>query len=329
MMKVVLSTVGYGRSGGTESVARDLAWGLLRKGYDITILTETSVGDHAPLTVTKDFSILKNANIILQVGVFSMMDYEVVEMRRRKIFTAPILIWSIEPEQKFFRWMTDPMTGIPQNEILCGYSVQYAKHHLDAVGLGHLGMKIRYGVPATIGRPGFRKKRGITTSKMFLSAGGFDARKRQHELIKVFVENKPADTTLVVTGHRTLHNAPQETDGVRVIVPDDRQELMDAMFEADLLIMNSDAEGFGLVLLEAMFNKTPWSANKVGAAIYKEDLADYGYVYENEEGLAKAFTEYEKLDVMRSYRFAEVNHTIDVMVDDTEAAMKALLAKSR
>lgn len=327
-MKIILSTIGYGRSGGTESVARDLAWGLLQKGYDFTILTETSVGDHTPIHVTGDLNILRSADVVFQVGAFSMMDYEVLEMRRRRLFQAPLLVWSIEPCEKFFRWMTDPQTGLPQDKIMFAYSVEYALHHLQHVGLGHLGVKIRYGVPTVVGRPGFRKKRGITTSKMFLTAGGFDIRKKQHELIKTFKEVNPPDTTLVVTGHRGLGNAPQEQEGVRVLVPDDRQELMDAMFESDLLIMNSEAEGFGLVLLEAMFNKTPWAANKVGATRFKEDLADYGYVYENEDGLKRAFAEYGKIDVMKAFRFAEANHTTDVMVNDAEAALRTLLTKS-
>jgi glycosyltransferase involved in cell wall biosynthesis len=326
-MKIVMSTVGFGRSGGTESIARDVSWGLLRRGYDFEVLTEVSVGDHTPLKVTNDIGILQRADLILQVGVFSFMDWEVMELKRRKFFDAPVFIWCIEPESKFFMWMTDPHTGVQQNKLMFGYSVEYARHRMQMVGMSHLGFKIRYGIPSVIGRPGFKKKRNIATSRMFLSAGGFDKRKCQHELIKAFVEAKLPDTTLVVTGHRCFNDAPKEQDGVRVIVPDDRQELMDAMLEADLLIMNSNAEGYGLVLLEAMFNKTRWAANRVGAAIHKEDLADYGYVYDDEEGLKKAFQEYEKLDVMKAYRYAAGNHTIDCMMNDVEAGIKQLLER--
>lgn len=326
-MKIVLSCVGFGRSGGTESVARDVSWGLLRRGYDVEILTEVSVGDHAPLKVTNNLNVLKTADMLLQTGVFSMMDYEVVEMRRRRAYTLPTLIWAIEPESKFFQWVTDPMQGIPQKEILFAYSVEYGRHRIDSVGLGHLGVKIRYGIPSVIGRPGFKKKRGITTPKMFLTAGGFDLRKGQKELIKAFKEANLPDTTLVVAGHRCFLHAPKEQEGVRVITPDDRQELMDAIFEADLYIQNSNAEGFGLILLESMFSKTRWASFKIGAAIHGEDLANYGYVYENEEGLKRAFQEYEKLDVMGAYRFAQENHRVDCMLDDIEAAIKKLMEK--
>ena len=327
-MNLVIATVAYGRSGGTESVARDLCWGLLRKGYDFTILTETCVGDPAPVKVTKDMGILQTADMVIQVGVFSMMDWEVTERRRRKMFPSSMLIWVIEPEAKFFQWVTDPNEGVPQDKVIFGYSSQRTKIMMDSVGLGHLGMKIRYGVPTEIGRPGFKKKRGITTPRMFLTCGGFDERKRQHELVKTFLDVKPSDTTLVVTGHRLFTNAPKEVKGIRVIVPDDRQEVVDAVFEADLYIQNSDAEGFGLVLLESMFSKTRWASNKVGAAIHREDLADYGYVYENEEGLKRAFREYERLDVMKAYQFAMANHRIDCMVDDVEVAMKTLMERA-
>lgn len=328
-MKVVISTVAYGRAGGTESVAQALLYGLLQKGYELTVLTETFTGGTAPVLVTNDLGILESADVVIQVGAFSNMDYEVIARRRRNIFRAPILLWAIEPYEPLFLWCVAPNTGIPQDKIMFVYSVEYGKHRLARQGLGFLGMKVRYGVPSTTGSAGFKRKNNIVTSKMFLTVGGFDARKRQHELIKVFKDAGLSDTTLVVTGHRGLENMPQEQDGVRVFMLDDRQEFLNAIFESDLLIMNSDSEGFGLVLLEAMFNKTRWAANKVGATIHSEDLADYGYVYENDEGLKRAFTEYEKLDVMKAYRFAEANHTIDVMVNDAEIALKALLEKSK
>ncbi len=332
-MKVVLSTVGYGRSGGTESVARDLSWGLLRRGYDVTVLTETSIGDHAPLKITKDLNVLLTADVVIQVGIFSVMDYEVVNRKRHKVFKAPMLIWAIEPDLRLMQWCVDLQSGISHDNVILGYSVEYGRHRLAYLGIGNLGMKIRYGVPTVTGRPGFRNKRGITSPKMFLSSGGFDERKCQHELIKSFTDARIYDktlydVTLVITGHRGFHHTPKEVEGVRVIVPDDRQELMDAMFEADLYIMNSDSEGFGLVLLEAMFNKTRWASNKVGAAVHAEDLANFGWVYSDEVGLKRAFRDYGCLDVMSAYRFALANHRIECMVDDVEAAVKALMEKS-
>jgi hypothetical protein len=50
-------------------------------------------------------------------------------------------------------------------------------------------------------------------------------------------------------------------------------------------------------------------------------------VYENDEGLKRAFQEYEKLDVMRAYRFAQDNHRIDCMLDDVEAGITKLMKK--
>jgi glycosyltransferase involved in cell wall biosynthesis len=79
--------------------------------------------------------------------------------------------------------------------------------------------------------------------------------------------------------------------------------------------MNSDAEGFGLVILESMINKTPWiSRNIAGAKL----LADYGQVYDTEEELIPLLQNFNRNGnkVKDAYQHVIQNHLIKNTVDD-------------
>jgi hypothetical protein len=100
---------------------------------------------------------------------------------------------------------------------------------------------------------------------------------------------------------------------------DDREDVLSAILEADLYIMHSHREGFGLVLLEAMLNKTPWASRKIAGA---KVLKDFGFTYEHDEDLVQYLKEY--LDagyvtdprIDEAYEYVISNHMIKNTVDD-------------
>jgi glycosyltransferase involved in cell wall biosynthesis len=84
--------------------------------------------------------------------------------------------------------------------------------------------------------------------------------------------------------------------------------------------MHSVKEGFGLVLLESMINKTPWiSRNIAGANLMK----DYGLTYETDEQLVSLLQNFDEkyFNVDLNYNYVESNHMIQHTVDDIESCV--------
>jgi glycosyltransferase involved in cell wall biosynthesis len=97
---------------------------------------------------------------------------------------------------------------------------------------------------------------------------------------------------------------------------DDRSDVLSAIRGADLYIMHSFSEGFGLVLLESMLNKTPWASRRIaGANLMKE----FGFTYENDAQLREYLIDFEsdkQEQVERAYEYVTLNHMIKNTVDD-------------
>jgi glycosyltransferase involved in cell wall biosynthesis len=109
---------------------------------------------------------------------------------------------------------------------------------------------------------------------------------------------------------------PEASDNIIPLMIEDPKEIKHAMADADCYIMNSDAEGFGLVLLESMLNNTPWISRDIaGAKLLKE----YGRTYKTEEDLTMilaAFQSSKRLGTNRTRDFVLQNHLIKNTVDD-------------
>ena len=78
---------------------------------------------------------------------------------------------------------------------------------------------------------------------------------------------------------------------------------------------NRNEEGFGLVLLEAMMNKTPWYARNIAGA---KDMAEYGNIYNNETELINMLQQTTLNKIDEAYEYAMTNHTITQTVNDIE-----------
>jgi len=112
-------------------------------------------------------------------------------------------------------------------------------------------------------------------------------------------------------------NAPGSTSNVFVQKGKSKELVMRAVASADAYIMHSYEEGFGLVLIEAMLNKTPWIARCVGGAY---DMRHYGIVYTDDTSLVDTLNSgiYELKDTKKSYDYAMTEHTITSTCDDIE-----------
>ena len=180
------------------------------------------------------------------------------------------------------------------------------------------GIVVRHGIDEkiSIGMQGFREKYGIKTKNMFLSCGGYWPNKAMHELVEVFNNAQVPDTTLVLTGYDNRHGLmPNESEFVKPFLIDSRADVMSAIREADLYILHSHSEGFGLVLLESMLNKTQWVARNIAGA---ETMKDFGMVYDTDEQLVnilKTFKSDKEL-IDKSYEYVTLNRLIGNTVDD-------------
>ena len=125
---------------------------------------------------------------------------------------------------------------------------------------------------------------------------------------------------LVLMGYDNRQSPPLGSSGVRVLMPPDQQTVFDAMQEADLYILNSESEGFCLVLLEAMLNRTPWIACDIADA---HDLQEYGTVYSDYHELVQLLKEFipHKTKLDQAFEFVTSQHLIQHSFDDIESLL--------
>lgn len=127
---------------------------------------------------------------------------------------------------------------------------------------------------------GFRERVGLARdAPLLLYVGGFYRNKRVDRLVRVAAETR---ATLAVIG-RDAHPRHGRAEcealakrlgaDVRFLGTLPRDEVLAAYREADVFVLASDFEGFGLVLLEAMAAGLPFVATPSGAA---PDLAAHG-----------------------------------------------------
>jgi glycosyltransferase involved in cell wall biosynthesis len=206
-----------------------------------------------------------------------------------------------------------------QNVKYLGCSTQEDWEYVKRKSVMRKSVQIRHGIDdkVSVGQKGFREKYGITTKYMFLSCGGYWPNKAMNELVETFGKVDRKDVTLVLTGYDNRHQIkPNDTDNVKALMIEDRNEVLSALSEADLYIMHSHKEGFGLVLLESMLNRTPWASREIaGAKVLKE----FGFTYTNDDELVdymQKFKGVRKKQIDDAQEFVTLNHLIKNTVDD-------------
>lgn len=298
--------------GGSENYVRDMAEETLSRGHEVIVFAGEHKGDHNGVRVTSDPAIF-NENIDLVVvhgGDVGWQDNLLVQCEKLR---APVLFMMIIPsESPVYQFARDRVKFI-------GCSTKEDWSYVREHGLWPKAVEVRHGIDPKIstGGFGFRQKYGIKTELMFLSCGGYWHNKRMQELVDLFNKVGRYDITLVTTGYDNRFGIkPEDSQFVKNLLIDNRDDVMSAIREADLYIMHSDREGFGLVLLESMLNHTPWAARDLAGARL---MRDFGFVYDNDEELLKYMKEFKpvmqyKLD--DAYEMVTMNHMIKNTVDD-------------
>jgi glycosyltransferase involved in cell wall biosynthesis len=298
--------------GGSENYVRDMAEETLSRGHEVAVFTGEHKGDWNGVRVSGDAQILleKWDLIVVHGGDVGLQDFV---LNNSKNITSPILFMLIIPS------ISTTYKLAMQNVKYIGCSTKEDWDFVLKCDYMVKSKQIRHGIDPKIsmGTSGFREKYGITTKYMFLSCGGYWPNKAMKELVETFDKVGRDDVTLVLTGYDNRHGIkPDDSKNVRALMLDDRDDVMSAIKEADLYIMHSYREGFGLVLLESMLNKTPWAARKLAGA---KLLSEFGFAYDNDEQLLnymKSFNGVEDRQIEDAYEFVNLNHTIRCTVDD-------------
>ena len=298
--------------GGSENYVRDMAEETLSRGHEVAVFSGEHKGDWNGVRVSGDPQILlENWDlIVVHGGDVALQNFVLANSGK---IPSPILFMLI----------------IPSESDIYNHALHYCKYigcstkedweFAQRKGIMSKSVQITHGIDPKIstGKSGFREKFGIKTELMFLSCGGYWHNKRMLELVNLFNQVGRYDITLVTTGYDNRFDIkPQDSEYVKNIMLDDREDVLSAIKEADLYIMHSDREGFGLVLLESMLNGTPWAArNLAGAKL----MSEHGFTYDNDEQLLKYMKEFKPVfqeDIDRSYEFVTTTHMISNTVDD-------------
>ena len=297
--------------GGSENYVRDMAEETLGRGHEVAVFTGEHKGDWNGVRVSGDPNIfMEKWDLIVVHGDASAQN--IVHMNSH-IIPSDILYMIIRPVA------TEICLRALYNSKYIGCSSLADWDHVKKYNVLDKAVEIRHGIDPkiSVGRPGFKEKYGIKTDKMFLSAGGFWQNKAFDELVDSFNKANLADTTLVLTGYDNRSNLmPAATEFVKPFLIDDRDDVLSAISEASLYILNSYEEGFGLVLLESMLNNTPWAAKNIaGAATMRE----YGFVYDTQNQLIEYMKNFNRLGLISSdetYDYVVNNRMISNTVDD-------------
>lgn len=298
--------------GGSENYVRDMAEETLSRGHEVAVFTGEHKGDWNGIRVSDSPNILleKWDLIVVHGGDVGLQDF--VLNNANKI-PSPILFMIIVPSE------SNTYQRAIQNVKYLGCSTQEDWQYVSKKFLHPKAVTVRHGIDEKIstGQKGFREKYGIKTKYMFLSCGGYWPNKAMQELVEVFGKVDRKDVTLVLTGYDNRHNIkPEDTQNVKALMIDDREDVLSAILEADLYIMHSHKEGFGLVLLESMLNGTPWAArNLAGARLLK----DFGFTYETDDELLhymQKFKGVKKKEIEDAQEYVALNHLIKNTVDD-------------
>ena len=303
--------------GGSENYVRDMAEETLGRGHEVAVFTGEHKGDWNGVRVSGDPNILMEKwDLIVVHGDASAQN--IVHMNSH-IIPSDILYMIIRPVA------TEICLKALYNSKYIGCSSLADWDHVKKYNVLDKAVEIRHGIDPkiSVGKPGFKEKYGIKTNKMFLSAGGFWQNKAFDELVDSFNKANLTDTTLVLTGYDNRSNLmPAATEFVKPFLIDDRDEVMSAISEASLYILNSYEEGFGLVLLESMLNNTPWAAKNIaGAATMRE----YGFVYNTQDQLIEYMKNFNRLGLISSdktYDYVVNNRMISNTVDDIMRILK-------
>lgn len=308
--------------GGSEIYVHDMAKEAKRRGHDVAIFAGEHQGNQDGIDITNDGNwLLRKWDLIIVHGADVNIQNFVLKNARN--IPSPILYMIILPsgsptsiqalhECSYVSWCT------PEDKA---YIVN---HKVESKAFN-----VRAGIDPTrsIGKSGFKEKYNIT-KKMFLSCGGYWPNKAMIELTEVFKNANLKDAVLVTTGYDNRSNImPNASENIIPLMLNDSSEVINAILEADCYLMHSYIEGFGLVLLESMLNKTPWIARYgSGAAL----LSNWGQTYTTDQELINLLRNFKSEDfkVEDARDYVLKTHSINNTIDDIEAIVLSAINNS-
>jgi len=298
--------------GGSEYYVQQMAEEALSRGHDVTVLAGEHKGNLNGVKVSSDTKDLFGQDLIVVHG--GDVHVQNVVLSNAQQLDSPVLYMIIKPSE------SQICLHALKNVTYIGCSAPEDWEHVEKFNVLEKSHKVIHGISPQdcIGVQGkFKDKYNIPKDKrMFLSCGGYWPNKRMIELAKAFTEANLENSILVTTGYDNRHNImPHQSDIIIPLMVDDPKDVKDAIADADCYIMNSDAEGFGLVILESMINRTPWiSRNIAGAKL----LSKFGTVYNTEKELVNILKSWQSGNNEDAYNYVMENHLIKNTINDIE-----------
>lgn len=300
--------------GGSEYYVQQMAEECASRGHDVIVFAGEHKGNYNGITVNTDGMSLMNRDLVIVHG--GGVPLQDMVLSNAKNINSPMVFMLIIPT------FSPLYLQAIQDVAYIGCSTLEDWEYVNKLELYYKARQFRHGLNPkyAMGQKGLFKDRfGIPKDKkMFLSCGGYWPNKRMKELNNLFNKANPEDSILVTTGYDNRYGImPQDTDKTINIILDNPDDVKNAIADADCYIMHSDREGFGLVIIEAMMNKTPWMATEIAGA---KLLKDFGKTYTTDEeliGYIKNFNSLE-FDTERGYHYIMRNHHIKNTVDDIE-----------
>lgn len=300
----------YPYNGGSEYNVKLISEALANENYQVTVLTDCGVGDYGNVKVITDRTQMFSDQydwIIIHGNDMPIQDYALNNITSIK---SKVLYWIIKPSDS-----ESAINGF-RHATTIGWGTSYDYKYLVKYNCLYKAKYIRYTIDT-------KNSIGIKSNnkfRYFCSAGGFAHHKGFDELIQTFLDSNIPNTKLILTGY--IGEKPNVNNNNIIIHSiDDRKEYLNILGNADLYIMNSINEGFGLVLLDAMINKVPWISRNVAGAT---DMVEYGSVYSDVKELKtlmKNFTpNIEK--IKRSYEYVLKERSVCCMIKDFEYIFK-------
>jgi len=298
--------------GGSEYYVQQMAEECLSRNLNVNVVTGEHKGNLNGVYVTSNADDLLHKDlVVVQGGDVSVQNFVLENIKN---IDSPVLYMIIKPSES-----QTCLKGLRDAKFI-GCSSLEDWEHVKKWKQEHKAHKVIHGISPRDckGEKGsFKEKYNIPKNKrMFLSCGGYWPNKKMIELADAFEKAKLEDSVLVTTGYDNRYNImPHSRENVIPLMVENPKDIKNAISDADCYIMNSNAEGFGLVVLESMYNKTPWiSRNIAGAKL----LSNYGIVYETENELTNILKTWtvDKNKIEKGYDYVVGNHLIKNTVDD-------------
>lgn len=299
--------------GGSEYYVQQMAEECVQRHHDVTVVAGEHKGSFNGVRVSSDANDLMDKDLVVvhggDVGVQNFV------LEHAQAINSPVLYMLIKPSES-----PTCLKGLRDAKFI-GCSAPEDWEHVKKWKQEHKSHKVIHGISPTdcIGTEGrFKKKYNIPEGKtMFLSCGGYWPNKKMIELADAFKKADLPNAVLVTTGYDNRFGLmPHAAPNVIPLMVEDPKDIKDAIADADCYVMNSSEEGFGLVILESMINKTPWIARNIAGA---KLLARFGTVYDTEEQLVEVLKNWNAGDCVKTalaYKYVLQNHLIKNTVDD-------------